>query len=71
MPSDAYMRQYSRPSLVQIMASRLFGTKHLMVAYLSLDLWDKIEAELELKYKNSHATEFIWECRHFVSASAC
>ena len=28
-PSDAYMRQKTRPSLVQIMACRLFGAKPL------------------------------------------
>ena len=31
-PSDAYMRQQARPSLVQIMACHLIGTKQLSEA---------------------------------------
>ena len=39
-PNDAYMRHQPRPSLVQIMASRLFGSKLLsesMLHYCQLD----------------------------------
>ena len=39
-PSAAYMRQWTGPSLVQVMACRLFGAKPLpepMLAYCQLD----------------------------------
>ena len=42
MGSDAYMRQETKPSLVQIMACCLIGTKPLykpIMAYSLLDTW--------------------------------
>ena len=44
-PSDAYMRQKTRPSLGKIMACRLVGVKPLsepMLDYCQLDLWEHI-----------------------------
>ena len=43
--SAAYMRQWTGPSLVQVMACRLFCAKPLpepMMAYCQLDSWEKI-----------------------------
>ena len=48
-PSDAYMRQYTKLSLVQIMVCRLFGAKPLsepMPSYCSLDPWEQIFSEI-------------------------
>ena len=45
--SDAYMRHQSRPSLVQIMACRLLGSKPLsepMLHYCQLDLMKKLQS---------------------------
>ena len=54
-PSDAYMHQETRPSLVHIMASYLFGTKALsesMLANSWLDSWEQISIEFESKLIN-------------------
>ena len=51
------MRQLTRPSLVQIMAWRRFGTKPLSeptLAYCQLDLWEHILMKLYLKIKSFH-----------------
>ena len=65
-PSDAYMRHYTRPSLVQMMACRLFGAKpssEPMMIYCHLD-------------HRFHPRKCIWKhCLrnggHSVSASVC
>ena len=47
-PSAAYMRQWTRPSLVQVMACRLFGVKPLpepILAYCQLDCWQQISVK--------------------------
>ena len=51
-PTDACtcMQWWNRPSLVRIMACRLFGTKPLsvsMVAYCKLELWQQIAVKFE------------------------
>ena len=78
-PRDAYMRHQSRPSLVQIMACRLCGTKPLsepMLDYCKLDPWEHISVKFWSKYNNFHWRKCIWRCRledggHLVSASMC
>ena len=59
MPNDGYIRQWSRPSLVQIMDCRLFGANPLsepMLAFHQLDHWEQISFNL-----NQNATVFIPE----------
>ena len=54
--SDAYMHQYTMPSLVQIMACRLFGDNPLsepMMVYCQFD--PKGHIPMKLKYKSFHS----------------
>ena len=56
-PRDAYMRQWTRPSLVQIMACRLFGAKTLskpMLTYCHLDHWEYISMKFQSVFKDFH-----------------
>ena len=51
-PNDAYVYQYARPSLLQIMAWRLLGVKTLsepMPSHQWLKSWDQISVKLESK----------------------
>ena len=65
------------PSLVQIMACRLFGAKPLsepMMLYSQLDRKEHISVKFYLKLKSCHSTKCTWKCLlrnsgHFVSAS--
>ena len=74
-----YMCHQSRPSLVQIMACRLFGAKPLsepMLDYCKLDTCEHISTKFLSKYNNFHRRKRIWKCRlenggHVVSASMC
>ena len=53
-PSDAYMHQYNIPTLVQIMACRLFGTKPLsdpILPYCQLHPKEHISVKFSLKFK--------------------
>ena len=53
-PSDAFMHQYTKPSLIQIMACRLMGAKPLsdqMLVYCSLGHWEWTSVNLESKFK--------------------
>ena len=53
-PSDAYMRQYNIPALLQIMACRLFGAKPLsepMLPYCQLDPKEHILVKFYSKLK--------------------
>ena len=53
--SAAYMRQQPRPSLVTIMACRLFGAKplsELMLRYCQLILWDQTSVTFCSKFKH-------------------
>ena len=48
-PSAAYMRQWTMPPLVQVMACRLFGANPLpgpVLAYCQLDSWKQIADEI-------------------------
>ena len=73
-PSDAYMRQQTRPSLVQI-----FGAKPLsepMMTYCQLNHKEHISMKYYLKFRSFHSRNCIWNCRlwnggHFVSVSMC
>ena len=78
-PSDAYMRQYSIPTLLQIMACRLFGAKPLskpMLPYCQLDSKEHIAVKCYLKFKRFQSMKCTWTRRlrnggHFVSVSMC
>ena len=51
----AYMRQWTRSALVQIMACRLFGVKPLpepTLTYCQLNPWGQTSVKFESKYKN-------------------
>ena len=74
-PSDAYMRQYSIPTLVQIMPCRLFGAKPL--SEQMLPCWQLVPPEHSSVKLYSNCKSFLWrkctwKCRlrndgHFVS----
>ena len=79
-PSDAYLRQQSRPSLVQIMACRLAGAKPLSepkMEYCWLHPWEQTSVKYWSKLIYSHSQENAFENvrkmhgGHFVSASMC
>ena len=56
-PSAAYMHQWTRSALVQVMACHLFGAKPLpepMLAYWRLDFWEQISVKLESKFCHFH-----------------
>ena len=53
----AYMRQWTRSALVQVMACRLFGAKPLpkpMLHYCQLDSWERISVKFESKFYHFH-----------------
>ena len=57
-PSNAYMRQYNIPTLLQIMACRLCGAKpfsETMLPYCQLDPKEHISVKLYLKFKSFHS----------------
>ena len=57
-PSDAYMRQWIIPPLLQIMACRLFGTNSLldsMLPYSQLDTKEYISVKFYLQFKSFHS----------------
>ena len=59
-PSDAYMHQYNRSTLVHIMANRLFGAKPLsepMLPYCQLDPKEHISVKFHLKSIQVNALE--------------
>ena len=60
-PSAAYMRQWTGPSLVQVMACRLFDAEPLpeqMLIYCQLDPWEQVSVKFNqnfcLSYKKMH-----------------
>ena len=64
-PSAAYMRQWTGPPLVQIMAWCLTGDKPLsepMLTYCQFDPWEQTSAKFESKYKRFHWWKCIWKC---------
>ena len=76
--SGAYMRQYNIPTLLQIMACRLFGAKALsepMLSYCRLDHYEYMSVK-SLKFKGFHSRNSTLKCclrnvAHFVSFSMC
>ena len=73
-PSTVYMRQWSGPALVQIIASRLDGAKPLsepILTYCQLNPKESISMKFYLKFKYFHSRKCVWTCRlrnggHFV-----
>ena len=71
-PSDAYMCQWTRSALFQIMACRLIGAKPLpkpMLTYCQLD--PKEQTSFVSKYKTLNSRQCIWKHRlqndgHFI-----
>ena len=76
---QTYMRQYTKPSLVQIMVCCLFCANPLtepMMTYCLLNHKNYISVTFCLKFKSFHSRKFIWKYRlrnggHFFSASMC
>ena len=76
--NDAYMREFSIPTLLQIMACRLFITKPLYEPMLPYCKWNLILFSVKfcLKFKSFHSRKCHWKyclqngC-HFVSVSMC
>ena len=66
LPNAAYMHQWTGPSLVKVMACRLFGTTPLpepMLAYCQLDTWEQISVKFESELYHFHSRKCIWKCR--------
>ena len=59
-PSAAYMRQWTGPSLVQVMAWRRIGDK---LAYCQLDSWEQISVKFESEFCHFRSRKCIWTCR--------
>ena len=67
-PSDAYIHQYNIPTLVQIMACRLFGAKPLseqMLHYGQLDPKEHISVKFPLKFQSFRLKKCTWKWRPF------
>ena len=65
-PSAAYMRQWTGPSLVQIMACRLFGVKPLpdpMLVYRQLDSCEQVSVKFISEFYHFHSRKCVWKCR--------
>ena len=63
--SAAYMYRWTGPTLVQLMACRLFGAKRLpeLLNYCQLDLWEQNSVKFESKYKTFHSWKCVRNCR--------
>ena len=78
-PNDAYIRQWTKPSLVQTMACHLFDTKPLsepMLIYCQFGHRQWNSVKYRQKYKYFESRKRIWKDRlrngrSFVSASIC
>ena len=65
-PSAAYICQWIRSALVQIMVCRLFGTKPLdkpMLGYCQLDRQEQTSVKFESECYHFHSRKCIWKCR--------
>ena len=63
-PSDGFMRQWTVPLLVQIMACRLFGDNPIskpMMVQCQLDNKEHISKKFYLKFKTFHSRKCIWK----------
>ena len=73
------LRQHNIPTLLQIMACRLFGAKPLsepMLPYCQLDPTEHISMKFYSKFRSFHSRKYTRKCRlrnggHFVSAWMC
>ena len=65
-PSAAYIRQWTRSALVQIMACHLFGAKPLtepILGYYQEGFWEQISVKFKLEFYHFHFKKCIWSCR--------
>ena len=77
--SDPFIYHQPRPSLIQIMACRLFGIRpfsETMMYYCHLDPEEKPSVKFDSKFKHFHSWKCLWKFHlqnhgHFVSASVC
>ena len=63
-PSAAYMHQWTRSALVQVMACRLFGAKPLlepMLAYCKLHSWEQISVNSVIFVKENAFEIVDWQ----------
>ena len=73
-PCAAYLRQWTRSSLIGVMACCLLGANPLpapMLPYSQLHHWERTSVKFELNYKTFHSWKCIWKHRlrngdHFV-----
>ena len=78
-PSAAYMRQQIIPSLVQIIACRLFGDNPFnepMIVYCQINCKEHIWMKFYLKYKSFLSRKCAWKChlpkwRSYFAAAIC
>ena len=78
-PSNAYMRHYNIPTLLQIMACCLRRVKPVsepMLPYFKINPMEYISVKTYIKCKCSHSRKYRWKCRllncsHFFWASMC
>ena len=62
-PSGAYVRQWDKPSIVQIKTSRLVSAKQLskpILTYWQSDFWEKNSMKFESKYMWSKLLSLSW-----------
>ena len=63
-PSVSYICKWIGSTLVQLMASFLFGTKQLskpMLVYCLLDPYEQTSMKFQSKYKASHSWKCLWK----------
>ena len=70
MSSDAYMRQYTIPILLQIMACRLFGAWPLSEPMLPTVVNWAIR-KFYIKFKRFHGSKCVWKCHLLISRPFC
>ena len=66
LPSAAYMRQWIRTALAQVMACHLYDVKPLpepMLVYHRLDPLEQMSVKIELEFYHFHSRKCIWNCR--------
>ena len=63
-PSATYMRQWTGPSLVEVMACHLFAAKPLpepMLSYCLSDSWEQMSMQFEQEFYNFLSRKCIWK----------
>ena len=64
--SSPPMCQWSRSSLVQVMACPLLGAKPLpgpVLVYCQLDCWEEVSVKFESEFYHFHSRKCIWRCQ--------